>query len=147
MGVDGCPMEGCDVVLIAVGCIGFARLDELADEIDIAPLRSDKDVQLLIERRFSLRIVCLLKIEKLQPLARPELPGGERTSGLSPLRIRRSLLTSMARILELELHLPRALSMRLSWVHKERTVETVQLTNPHLPHRLGIGDHCHGHRS
>ena len=48
LGVDSSPMEGGNVLLVAVGRRGFSRLDEIADGVYVAALGSHKDADLYI---------------------------------------------------------------------------------------------------
>ena len=44
--VDGCPMEGGDVLGVSVGRRGCARLDEVSDNVHFTALRGNEDVYL-----------------------------------------------------------------------------------------------------
>ena len=44
--VDGCPVKGSDVLRVSVGRRGFARLDEVPDDVYFPTLRGDEDVYL-----------------------------------------------------------------------------------------------------
>jgi len=44
--VDGCPMEGGDVLGVSVGRRGCARLDEVSDDVHFSTLRGNEDVYL-----------------------------------------------------------------------------------------------------
>ena len=48
LGVDGGPVEGRDVLLVAVGCARLPGFEELPDEGDVAALGGYKDVLDLI---------------------------------------------------------------------------------------------------
>ena len=44
--VDGCPVKGGDVLGVSVGRCGFARLDEVSDDVHFSTLSGDEDVYL-----------------------------------------------------------------------------------------------------
>ena len=50
--VNGSPVERCNVLLVTVRCMRLARLDEVPERLNVAPLGGHKDIGLLENARF-----------------------------------------------------------------------------------------------